>query len=266
LLIVKLNRRTKDLTWHGSRPLLRWRRPLATAALLILIASGFALVRARAGERFAWQWPASLASMLGGASAPALSAPPVVGSLLSWNTFGNAGTETTEPSTANDPNLSAANLTLGPGVSGAANTDRFGGNNWFDVGDTNPTTLAESIASGDYIQFVVTPNAGFSFTPASLVFSWDRSATGPGNVALRSSADGFATDLGTATLPASLTTGNTITISGLSNRTTATTFRLYGYGGTSTAGTGGFDTTTNTVNVQLALRAVSRQVLTTTSQ
>lgn|GEM_PF-2901146 len=247
---MKRNRLINGLVGQRSRAL-RWRGPLATLALFLLIASGFALVRASAGERFAWQWPGSLARILGSKSAPALSPTPVVATLLSWNTFGNAGTETTEPSTANDANLSASNLTRGAGVSGALNGDRFGGNNWFDTGDTNPTTLTESIAGNDYIEFIVTPTAGFSFTPTSLVFSWDRSGTGPGNVALRSSTDSFAADLGSATLAASLTTGNTITISGLTNLTMATTFRLYGYGATSAAGTGGFDTATNAVNVQL---------------
>ncbi len=172
--------------------------------------------------------------------------------LLQWNTFGNLGTETTEPSVANDANIAAANLTLGAGVTTAANSNRFGGTNWFDTGDTNPTTLAESIAGNDYIQFVVTPNAGFSFTPTSLVFGWDHSATGPNSLALRSSADGYVADLGAVTgLAASITTGNTITISGLTNITVVTTFRLYGYGATATAGSGGFDVSISVVNVQL---------------
>jgi peptidase C25-like protein len=184
-------------------------------------------------------------------SSAVLEPPMFVGGLLNWNTFGNVGTETTEPSTTNDPNVSAANLTLGAGVTASANANRFGGNDWFDVGDTNPTTLAESIAGNDYIQFIVTPNAGFSFTPTSLVFSFDHSATGPGSLTLRSSADSFATDLGSVTgLAASITT-NTITISGLTNLTTATTFRLYGYGATAAAGTGGFDVASNVDNVVL---------------
>ena len=171
--------------------------------------------------------------------------------LLSWSTFGNVGTETTEPSTANDPNVSSANLTLG-GVSPAANGNRFGGTNWFDTGNSNPTTLTESIVDNDYIQFIVTPNAGFSFTPTSLVFGWDHSATGPSSLTLRSSADSFSTNLGSVTaLAASQTNGNTITISGLTNLTTATTFRLYGYGATATSGTGGFDVATNATNVVL---------------
>ncbi len=89
--------------------------------------------------------------------------------LLQWNTFGNAGTETTEPSVANDVNVSATNLTQGT-IMAVANANRFGGNAWWNTGNSTNSTLAEAITGSDYLQFVVTPNAGFSFTPTSFVF------------------------------------------------------------------------------------------------
>lgn len=170
--------------------------------------------------------------------------------LLQWNTFGNTGSETTEPSVANDPNVSTSNLTLGAGVVAAANGNRFGGQGW------STSTLAVAVTGNDYIEFIVTPNTGYSFTPTSLVFTWDRSATGPANVTLRSSVDGFVSDLGTVSgivNGANPLTVNTITISGLTNLATATTFRLYGYGATAAGGTGGFDINpaVNAVNVTL---------------
>lgn len=176
--------------------------------------------------------------------------------LLQWNTFGNAGTETSEPSVFNDTNIAAANLTFGAGVTPAANGNRFGGANWFDTGDTaneSAAALAQSVTGNDYIQFVLTPLGGASFSLTSLVFNWDRSGTGPTAVTLRSSLDGFTADLGTV---GSLSTGgvftlNTLNITGISNVSTATTFRLYGYGGSAAAGTGGFDIGTNTPNVTL---------------
>ncbi|MBK6748677.1 MAG: hypothetical protein IPG67_01325 [Acidobacteria bacterium] len=171
---------------------------------------------------------------------------------LSWNTFGNAGTETSEPSNANDPNVGTSNLTLGAGVTAASNANRFGGSGWFDSGNTvSGNTIAEAIAGNNYIQFIVTPNAGFSFTPTSFVFNWDKSGTGPQNVALRSSADGFASNLGTVAPTAAIATQNTITITGLSDITAPTTFRIYGYGATATGGTGGFDITSSVANVIL---------------
>jgi hypothetical protein len=170
------------------------------------------------------------------------------GQLLQWNTFGNLGTEATEPSVFNDPGVSATNITKGAGITAAANANRFGGSAW-------STSLANAVANNDYLEFVVTPTLGCTFTPTSLVFGWDRSNTGPSDVTLRSSADGFVSNLGTLTgLAAALSAGNTITITGLTNIGT-TTFRLYGYGaGVLAAGTGGFDqggSSPGVVNVQL---------------
>jgi hypothetical protein len=188
-----------------------------------------------------------------------VSTRPAQAVLVTWNTFGNAGTETSEPSTSLDANLvgtaTSVNLTLGPGVIGAGNANRFGGNNWWDSGDTvSGQTLADAIADNDYISFTIAPDPGFTFTATSLVFSWDRSNTGPNSLTLRSSADTFAADLGSVTgMTASLTTGNTLTISGLTDIASSTTFRLYGYGvgNTATAGTGGFDTGSSVNNVVL---------------
>ena len=177
--------------------------------------------------------------------------------LLQWNTYGNTGTELTEPSVFNNANITAADLTFGAGIVPAGNGFRFGGTSWFDSGNTVAgNTLAEAIAGNNYIQFVVTPNFNYAFTPTSFVFSWGRSGTGPLNIALRSSVDGYTANLGALTALTSLSNGNTITISGLTNLSTATTFRLYGYGGTGVLGTGGFDMATTTlspgfVNVQL---------------
>ena len=173
--------------------------------------------------------------------------------LLQWNTFGNAGTETTEPSVSNNTYIAAANLTLGSGITAAANPNRFGGSGWFDTGNTaTGSTLSEAIAGNNYIQFVVTPNSGYTFTPTSFSFLWDFSGTGPKSVALRSSADGYATDLGALTnLSASTSTFRTISISSLVKVSVPTTFRLYGFGGTNTGGTAGFDLATSQNNVIL---------------
>lgn len=172
--------------------------------------------------------------------------------LLQWNTFGNLGTETSEPSTFNNVLLLSSSLTLGAGVNPSANSHRFGGSSWFDTGEASPSTLANAISQDDYIEFTVTPTDGAAFTPAGLVFSWDHSATGPDSLALRSSADGFASDLGVISgLATGITTGNTITLSGLTDISSALTFRLYGFGATNASGTGGFDVASNSVNVQL---------------
>ncbi len=171
--------------------------------------------------------------------------------ILSWNTFGNLGTETSEASVSNIANISAASLTLGSGITAAANGNRFGGSGWFDAGNTaGGNTLGEAINGNSYIQFIVTPTGGATFSATSLDFTWDRSATGPSSVALRSSFDNFATDLGSVTnIIQSAFAPNSITIAGLNNVAAATTFRLYGFGASATGGTGGFDTNTDAPSV-----------------
>jgi len=117
--------------------------------------------------------------------------------LLQWNTYGQTGLETSVPSVSNNTNIQASNLTLS-GVAAIGNANRLGGSGWFDTGNTAAgSTLAEAIAGNNYIEFIVTPTTGSTFTPTSFVFMWDSSGTGPKNVPLRSSIDGFAANLGT---------------------------------------------------------------------
>jgi len=173
------------------------------------------------------------------------------GQLLQWKTFGNTGNETTEPSFYNDTNISTSNLTQGT-ITPAGNSNRFGGSGWFNTGNTSTgSTLSEAIAGNDYIQFIVTPNSGYNFTVTSFVFQWDKSGTGPKNIALRSSLDNYSTSLGEITTVAALGTNNTIAITTLNSISSSITFRIYGYGSTVTTGTGGFDVSTDVVNVQL---------------
>lgn len=161
--------------------------------------------------------------------------------ILTWSTTGNLGTETMEPSAFNSPGIQSADLTLGDGISVAGAANRFGGRGW-------SIALNDSIANDDYIQFIVAPEGGFVFSVDSFAFSWHRSTTGPTSVALRSSLDSFASNIGQVT---GITEGSNalrnIAVSGLNDISTATTFRLYGFGGTNAAtGTGGFNTSNAT--------------------
>ena len=175
------------------------------------------------------------------------------GQLLRWNTYANLGTETTEPSTFNNTNINPSDLSLGIGILPQANANRFGGVGWFDTGNTAAgSTLAQAIAGNNYIQFTVMPKSGYSFTLTALNFYWDTSATGPKNLALRSSIDNYTTNLAVvAPYSGAIVTENTFTITALANISTPTTFRIYGYGATSAIGTGGLDVSNNSTNVQL---------------
>ncbi|WP_297510896.1 YDG domain-containing protein, partial [Flavobacterium sp.] len=169
---------------------------------------------------------------------------PAIVSLLQWNTFGNAGTETTEASTGNDANLGTSTLNYtGSTVTPAANGNRFGGTAW---------TVGSTIDTAKYIQFTVTPNSGYTFTPTAFDFIWDFSGTGPSAIAIRSSADNYASNVGVITgMTASTSAVKSIAISGLSAISIPTTFRIYGYNATASGGSGGFDCGSSTNNVIL---------------
>ncbi len=174
------------------------------------------------------------------------------GALVSWNTFGNSGTETSELSVFNDPNLSPSTMTLGSGIGSVGNADRFGGRSWFDSGNPNPTSLPDAISDNEYFEFTIAPNAGYSFTPTSFVFNWERTGTGPNALTMRSNADNYSSNLGTILdLPTSNASDQTLVISGIANVTSVTTFRLYGYGATTSPGNGGFDAPSDAVNITL---------------
>ena len=179
--------------------------------------------------------------------------------ILTWNTTGNTGAETTENSFTNDVLLSPSTLNVGAGITtqtGTAEANRLGGRSYFDAGDPSPTTLADAISDNEYFQFAVTLTpAASSFTATGFNFIWDGSATGPTSVALYYSTDGFATagvSLATATLTKSTTTFTNLDFN-LTSSAATTTFRLYAYGATSSAGTGGFDTTTGNLNPNVIL-------------
>ncbi|MCZ8295811.1 MAG: YDG domain-containing protein, partial [Flavobacterium sp.] len=169
---------------------------------------------------------------------------PAVVNLVQWNTFGNSGNETTEASSGNDSNVGPSNLNYtGSSVTPAPNSNRFGGTNW---------TVGTTIDTNRYIQFTVTPNPGFTFTPTSFDFIWEFSGTGPSSVAIRSSVDGYASNLGTLTgLTSSSSIVRTIPITGLNELSSPVTFRVYGYNATQLTGTGGFDCGVFTNNVIL---------------
>lgn len=171
--------------------------------------------------------------------------------LLQWNSYGLSGTETTLTTAFSHASMTSSTLSKGSGLSSSANSNRFGGDNWFHTGNSASSTLSEAISNGSYIEFSVTPAPGFSFSLSSFSFSWERSSTGPSSVALRSSVDGFSSDIGAVVgMPASIS-NNSIAISSINTKTSTIIFRLYGYGASNVAGTGGFDVASNVVNVTL---------------
>lgn len=108
------------------------------------------------------------------------------------------------------------------GINNAPGNDRFNTDGY--------TVNATSAQPNDYINFVLTPTPPARLNFNSFTFSTQNSASGPNNFVVRSSIDGFSTDLGN--------TGN-IDLSGVlfQHITSQIEFRIYPFGATNPNGT-----------------------------
>lgn len=99
-----------------------------------------------------------------------------------------------------------------------------------------------TINTSKYLQFTISPNANKAMSLESISFFDQRSGTGPTNWVLRSSLDGYVSDLNapspSATSASFSATSQTIELGiDFQNITTSITFRIYAYGASSSAGT-----------------------------
>ena len=125
-------------------------------------------------------------------------------------------------------NLTVSGIGRGAGIAANAGANRYNAKNF---------TTAMSLSN--YFYWTLTPNSGYEIDFTSLVFKAQSSSTGPINYALRSSADNYASDIATFSIP---TSGNeagpyTADLSAFQNMNTAITFRMFAWGGSAAAGT-----------------------------
>ncbi|NBS14642.1 MAG: hypothetical protein EBT57_07540, partial [Verrucomicrobia bacterium] len=83
-----------------------------------------------------------------------------------------------------------------------------------------------------YLEVTITPNTNVTFTFTGLSFGSRSTGTGPQAYALRSSSDGYSSDLATGTLLANSTWALQAKTNLAFSAQTGTTFRLFGYAGT----------------------------------
>lgn len=121
-------------------------------------------------------------------------------------------------------NITASGIGRGSGITGTNANDRYNATGWNSV----------ALDVNDYFTFTLTPNANYDIDFVSFVYTGQASGTGPVSFALRSSADGFATNI--ATPPAA---GGAISLAAGSfqNRVSAIEFRLYAWGASAAGGT-----------------------------
>jgi len=174
--------------------------------------------------------PASQTLNVAAASTPGSTA----NSTISWN-FGTASTSSG----------AVANLTVGDvrqgnnnGTTALLTTTSGSGTSYAGASAGNNAGAAARIgalstaAGGSaYFEFILTPAAGYSFTITSISFGARSTSTGPQAYSLRSSADGYASDLSSGVIVNDSTWAlESNTGLGIS-RSAVTTYRIYGHSG-----------------------------------
>lgn len=121
-------------------------------------------------------------------------------------------------------NISVSGIGRGSGINANAGNGRYNAASW-NTGSLDATA---------YFEFIITPNPGYQINFTSFVYTGQASGTGPNTFAFRTSRDGFVANVGSPSA-----TGTTISLTGAAYQgiTTATTFRYYGWGASSAAGT-----------------------------
>ena len=93
-----------------------------------------------------------------------------------------------------------------------------------------------NVSTSTYYTFTLTPNAGFSIDTTAFSFGSRSTASGPVLLTLRSSVDGFSTDVASAVAANDSSWSLFSFVINVSGHTdTAVEFRLYGSGGSATA-------------------------------
>ncbi len=128
-------------------------------------------------------------------------------------------------------NISASGIGRGSGINENTANNRYNARDWFST----------SLDLNDYFEFSITPNSGYKIDFTSFVYKAQVSLQGPLFFTLRSSLDGYISNISS---PIILNSGLEVTPTPVDltaavfqNCTGTVTFRLYAWGGMATTGT-----------------------------
>lgn len=122
-----------------------------------------------------------------------LMVTPVFGQVIFTNPIDGANPSADNPFTTGqivDPNVTVSGIGRGSGVNGVAVNGSYAARDW------NSVDFAAAVVDNDYFEWTITPDAGNFINFQDLVINLTRNNIDFGtNVVLRSSADGFTTDI-----------------------------------------------------------------------
>jgi fibronectin-binding autotransporter adhesin len=176
--------------------------------------------------------------LIGSAAAVLLAPLPSMADVLSAYTFGPDGvTPSILTPTTVHPNVTAGTITAGSGVTLYLASDQApipASSPWLRILFAQTTNTAPAaIANNAYFEFSLIANGGFLVDLASIAFDAMRGgASTPRGYDVRTSADNFATSIGTADIPTARPTFTNVSIDLTApayQDLTSITFRIYSY-------------------------------------
>ena len=147
--------------------------------------------------------------------------------LVEYDFTGESGNQISTSPFSTTANVVASVFNRGVGLNANGGTNSINSNG-FTIG--TPLILSNN----EYYQFTLTPNSGYKLDLGTLNFGNSRSGTGPQNYDIRTSLDGYASSVQTASITSII---NCIFPAAFNNVTTAITIRIYGYNAMNVLGT-----------------------------
>lgn len=146
--------------------------------------------------------------------------------ITSYVNFGQPGNQASSPVGTVAANVTALPLTRGAGITPTAAGNSLSGSGW------------DTLDATDYITFGFTVDAGFSVDLDTLWFGSRSSGTGPANLAVFYSVDGFTNPVYSFTQVGTAFTNNIADVSALTGLTGSVEFRILALNNLNAGGTG----------------------------
>lgn len=132
-------------------------------------------------------------------------------------------------------NITASGIALSQDLTGDSATGSYSSHGW---------SLNETPGTNDYITFTLDANPGYEIDLSNFKFTGEISSKGPTSIVLRSSIDGYTSNIGFVLAPTDQALGYTVDLSknsSFQNLTDPITFHLYGYNASNNGGKFGID-------------------------
>ncbi len=148
---------------------------------------------------------------------------------IAYTFTGSPGNQASEPVDANPAGATFSDITRGPGILAVAGANSMNSDGW---------TTGAGIDLNDYYEFTIVPDPTIAMDLTNLRFTYGRSDSGPTQLEIRSSLNGFATPIGGVDNLNDTTNHRTgFGLFGFTDLQSAVSFRIYGFAADAPAGT-----------------------------